>query len=221
MPFRPAPRARTTESAFTLIELMVAVCIIGVLASVAIPGYDKYIKNAQGSEAMTDIGVLYRGAAAYFQQPRVRRGNDPLNSFGTNCVVPEDPTAVMNFRPDFPPTAEKRTYDFAGNPYFQALGFSKSTPAYFSLSWMTRGYSLPAVGMGGVFGTCQGLDGPAYIFFALADVDGDGRMGGYSLGASVLQGQLARNIGFGSIATGLEGAGLPPGAFPFLVPDID
>ncbi len=202
---------------------MIAVCIIGILASVAIPGYDKYMKNAQGSEAMTDISALYRGAAAYFRNPKSRfRGtNDVLNSLGSSCLVPEDPGAVMNFHPPFPPTAEKRTYDFNGNPYFQGFGFSKSTPSYFALSWMTRGYSLPAVGLPGFAGLCQGLDGPAYIFFALSDIDGDGRMGGYSLGASVLRGELARNVGYGSVATGLDAAGIPAAGFPFFTEDID
>lgn len=42
---------RKQTSGFTIIELMIAVAIIGVLAALAIPAYQNYIKKAKVSEA--------------------------------------------------------------------------------------------------------------------------------------------------------------------------
>ena len=60
------------RSGFTLIELMIVVAIIGVLASVAIPALDKYIRKAKTSEAKTFVKKIYDGARAYYLEPHYR-----------------------------------------------------------------------------------------------------------------------------------------------------
>src|SRR5690606_25660296 len=119
----------TPSRGFTLIELMVAVAIIGVLASVALPGYEKYVKNVRSSEAINIIGALHRGAQAYFERPLAAQGIG-AGDMGM-CIVPEV-AGEWEAAPSLPPTPEKRSYDYAGNPTFHALGFTWP-PTQFSI----------------------------------------------------------------------------------------
>ena len=60
---------------------MIVVAIIGVLASVAIPAFDKYIRKSKTSEAKTFVKKIYDGARAYYMEP----------NFGTKSVTPVAP----------------------------------------------------------------------------------------------------------------------------------
>jgi len=56
----------TKSSGFTLIELMIVVAIIGVLAAVAIPAYNDYVKKGQVSEATGLLWGAKTPMAEYF-----------------------------------------------------------------------------------------------------------------------------------------------------------
>jgi prepilin-type N-terminal cleavage/methylation domain-containing protein len=47
-------RAQHSESAFTLVEIMIVVAIIGLLAALAIPGFVKARKQSQGRRILND-----------------------------------------------------------------------------------------------------------------------------------------------------------------------
>ncbi len=58
-------RARVTAG-FTLIELIVVVAMIGVLASIAVPGLQKYVWRAQRNEAYLNLNAIYKAELSYF-----------------------------------------------------------------------------------------------------------------------------------------------------------
>ena len=55
-----------TTKGFTLIELMIAVGVLAIISSLAIPAYKGYIKTAKMSEAQNSLGALRLAQEEYF-----------------------------------------------------------------------------------------------------------------------------------------------------------
>jgi len=53
---------------FTLIEVLIVVIILGILATIALPQFNKVVERARTSEAITNIGAIRTALAIYYIQ---------------------------------------------------------------------------------------------------------------------------------------------------------
>ena len=60
------PSTRKRFHGFSLMEVMIVVVIIGILAALAYPNLEKYLKIARQTEAKTNLSAIYTAQKIYF-----------------------------------------------------------------------------------------------------------------------------------------------------------
>ena len=101
----PSNRRSRSRRGFTMIELMVVVVVIGILASIAIPLYSRYVRNARISEATGRIGEINTACKVW------AHGHEDADG---NPTWPADNAAVAGSVVDVS-ASDNFTYALAGN----------------------------------------------------------------------------------------------------------
>jgi type IV pilus assembly protein PilE len=93
---------------FTLIELMIAVAIIAILASIAVPLYTDYVTRSKIVDATTKLGDVRTQMEKCFMDQRTYANY--ANCSVNNAVAGYNADPAANFRITWPPTVTATTY---------------------------------------------------------------------------------------------------------------
>ena len=83
---------------FTLIEVMITLAIIAILAAVALPSYNEYVRRSRISDAVAGLSTMRVRMEQYFQDNRVYNGTPaPCGLPGTSVApVPTSANFIFN-----------------------------------------------------------------------------------------------------------------------------
>lgn len=77
---RSGPVRRWAQRGFTLIEVMIVVAIVAILAAIALPSYDEYVKRGQIVAGITPLADMGAKMEQHFQDKRKYDGACTANS---------------------------------------------------------------------------------------------------------------------------------------------
>lgn len=75
---------KTTQKGFTLIEVLIVVAIIGILAAVAIPNYQDYVKRGYTVDATNTLSTLRARLEQHYQD---NRSYATVGAFTSPCAA--------------------------------------------------------------------------------------------------------------------------------------
>lgn len=153
---------QSQRRAFSLIEVMIGVLIIGVLAAIAIPAFSTYIARSKAAEASDSLSAMFIAAATYYDRERNDQGQS--GTLLTNCTVPAGGPQPAT------PSAAKQA--IGADASLDAIGFKIADFVYFSYRLNT---TLAA-------GCNQPANQDVYTLAANGDLDGDGILSTFELG---------------------------------------
>jgi len=155
--------ARSTESGFTLIELMVVVVIMGVLATLAAYGVRKYVLEAKRGEAVGMLTQIRSAEEAYRDEKFAYLGRKDF----TLWTPTSDPGGSKNGWESGPNDEMRQMFSQLGVVPDGAVEYSYAVAAG------TASSPPPVVPMDNV--VIPAPTGPFYVAMGKADLNNDGR----------------------------------------------
>jgi type IV pilus assembly protein PilA len=143
---------------FSLVELMVVVTIIGLLTTLAIPGFMGYIKKTKSAEAAQNTSKMYAASRSYVVDLGLTRGSTAVVSAQFPAAEPVTPLANCCTFAGHRCMPNPATWD---TPTWNSLHFAMTDPHYYRYEYASTG---PAVLGAGARFTAR----------ALGDLDCDG-----------------------------------------------
>lgn len=110
---------KTKNLGFSLIELMVVLAIVGVLASIAVPGYRNYLLRSHRAEAKAELLAIAAAQEKFYLQS---------NTYATNALLD-----------DAPPTGLGRQATTAGGFYTIAIAAGANNRVFSATATATGG----------------------------------------------------------------------------------
>ncbi|HSC89992.1 MAG TPA: prepilin-type N-terminal cleavage/methylation domain-containing protein [Polyangiaceae bacterium] len=169
---------------FTLVELMIVVVIIGILASLAIYGVNKYIASSKSAEARLGIGAISKGAVTAFEGETMAGSllavNTSVGSSRGLCAQSSIssagvPTAVPAGKIQLASEAWQESTTTDTGKGFSCVKFSMVGPQYYMYRYLSTGGAT---------------DGATYSAVANGDLDTDGITSTFSLQGQISTGTL-------------------------------
>ena len=136
---------------FTLIELMIVIAILGVIASVAIPNFLKYIMRAKTTEATMNVRKLFDGSVAYYLTDRYGPTGAPIPNQFPGSVGPMPSPATLG-----PQKVVTDVELWDAQPSWVALNFAIEDAHYFAYQYRSDGQNNASNFTAYAFGNLDG-----------------------------------------------------------------
>jgi type IV pilus assembly protein PilA len=163
----------TAKKAFTLIELMVVIAILGILIGLAMPMYEKYMLTAKTAEAKTNIGAIMTCENSY--------------------AAIEEKYLTEQYYPTGTPGVSPRVWDINNSGNFRIIGFQPAGKVYYSYGIASGDVSSDPANANPAHGEVIPTYGADITVIAKGDLDGDGNFG-YFCTTDLLYPQIKSSI---------------------------